>query len=361
MMKTLEVDLGNRSYPIHIGNDLIDQSGLFNACEKATSIFIVTNTTVAPLYAARLSKTLETYGKPIRTITLPDGESYKDWKNLQLIFDDLLKFGADRQTILIALGGGVIGDMTGFAAASFMRGVRFIQVPTTLLAQVDSSIGGKTGINHPLGKNMIGAFHQPIAVIADLNTLKTLPPRELSAGLAEVVKHGAIADASFLDWIEANAAGLLSCDTNAMGHAVLRSCEIKSAIVSADEREGGIRATLNFGHTFGHAIEAGMGYGEWLHGEAVGCGMVMGADLSCRLNLISKSESERLTTIIQSMNLPITPPKFGAKRYMELMQVDKKTEGGQIRYVILEKIGKAQIKSVPEAQVIETLNATGAA
>jgi 3-dehydroquinate synthase len=361
MMKTLKVDLGNRSYPIYIGSDLIDQSGLFSACEKSTSIYIVTNTTVAPLYAGRLTKTLETYGKPVRTITLPDGESYKDWKNLQLIFDDLLKFGADRQTMLIALGGGVVGDMTGFAAASFMRGVRFIQVPTTLLAQVDSSVGGKTGINHPLGKNMIGAFHQPVAVIADLNTLKTLPPRELSAGLAEVVKHGAIADAQFLDWIEVNAEALLACDTNAMGHAVLRSCEIKSAVVSADEREGGIRATLNFGHTFGHAIEAGMGYGEWLHGEAVGCGMVMGADLSCRLNFISQAELERLTKIIKSMNLPTAPPKFGVVRFMDLMQVDKKTEGGQIRYVILEKIGKAQIKSVPDTQVIETLVATGAA
>ncbi len=361
MMKTLKVDLGNRSYPIYIGSDLIDQVSLFSACEKSTSIYIVTNTTVAPLYAARLTKTLETFGKPVRTITLPDGESYKDWKNLQLIFDDLLKFGADRQTMLIALGGGVIGDMTGFAAASFMRGIRFIQVPTTLLAQVDSSVGGKTGINHPLGKNMIGAFHQPVAVIADLNTLKTLPPRELSAGLAEVVKHGAIADAQFLDWIEVNAAALLACDTNAMGHAVLRSCEIKSAVVSADEREGGIRATLNFGHTFGHAIEAGMGYGEWLHGEAVGCGMVMGADLSCRLNLISQAELARLTKIIKSMHLPTVPPKFGAVRYMELMQVDKKTEGGQIRYVLLEKIGKAQIKNVPDTQVIETLVATGAA
>lgn len=361
MMKTLEVDLGNRSYPIYIGTDLIDQPNLFSACEKATSIYIVSNTTVAPLYAERLTKTLNTFGKSVRTIILPDGESYKDWKNLQLIFDDLLKFGADRQTMLVALGGGVIGDMTGFAAASFMRGIRFIQVPTTLLAQVDSSVGGKTGINHPLGKNMIGAFHQPAAVIADLNTLKTLPPRELSAGLAEVVKHGAIADAQFLDWIEANAKALLACDTDAMGHAVLRSCEIKSAVVSADEREGGIRATLNFGHTFGHAIEAGMGYGEWLHGEAVGCGMVLGADLSRRLNYISEADIQRLTKIIQSMNLPITPPKFGAERYMDLMQVDKKTEGGQIRYVVLEKIGKAQIKSVADAQVIETLSATGAA
>ena len=361
MMKTLEVDLGERSYPIYIGTDLIDQPKLFKACEKSSSIYIITNTTVAPLYGQRLTKTLEAFGKPVRTIVLPDGESYKDWQNLQLIFDDLLKFGADRQTMLVALGGGVIGDMTGFAAASFMRGIRFTQVPTTLLAQVDSSVGGKTGINHPLGKNMIGAFHQPVAVIADLNTLKTLPARELSAGLAEVIKHGAIADAQFLDWIEANSQSLLACDTDAMSHAVLRSCEIKSAVVSADEKEGGIRATLNFGHTFGHAIEAGMGYGEWLHGEAVGCGMVLGADLSSRLQLISKAEAERLTKIIQSMNLPIVPPKFGADRYLELMQVDKKTESGQIRYVVLEKMGKAQIRSVPDTQVIETLSATGAA
>jgi len=360
-MKTLEVDLGIRSYPIHIGTDLIDQPALFSACEKANSIYIVTNTTVEPLYADRLTKTLEKLGKPVRRIVLPDGESYKDWKNLQLIFDALLTHGADRQTMLVALGGGVIGDMTGFAAASFMRGIRFIQVPTTLLAQVDSSVGGKTGINHPLGKNMIGAFHQPEAVIADLNTLKTLPPRELSAGLAEVIKHGAIADAQFLDWIEANSKALLACDTEAMAHAVLRSCEIKSAVVSADEREGGIRATLNFGHTFGHAIEAGMGYGEWLHGEAVGCGMVLGADLSCRLGHITQAEVDRLTKIIQSMSLPIKPPKFGAERYMELMQVDKKTEGGTIRYVLLEKIGKAQIKSVADATVLETLKATGAA
>jgi len=360
-MKTLEVDLGSRSYPIHVGTDLIDQPGLFGVCEKATSIYIVTNTTVEPLYADRLTQTLEKLGKPVRRIILPDGESYKDWQNLQLIFDALLTYGADRQTMLVALGGGVIGDMTGFAAASFMRGIRFIQVPTTLLAQVDSSVGGKTGINHPLGKNMIGAFHQPEAVIADLNTLKTLPPRELSAGLAEVIKHGAIADAQFLDWIEINTKALLACDTGAMAHAVLRSCEIKSAVVSADEREGGIRATLNFGHTFGHAIEAGMGYGAWLHGEAVGCGMVLGADLSCRLGNITQADVDRLTKMIQSMSLPIQPPKFGTERYMELMQVDKKTEGGTIRYVILEKIGKAHIKSVPDATVIETLKARGAA
>ena len=360
-MKTLKVDLGQRSYPIFIGSDLIDRPELFEACSKASSIYIVTNTTVAPLYAERLSKTLASFGKSVRTIALPDGESFKDWKNLQTIFDELLKHGADRQTVLVALGGGVIGDMTGFAAASFMRGIRFIQVPTTLLSQVDSSVGGKTGINHPLGKNMIGAFHQPIAVIADLSTLKTLQPRELSAGLAEVIKHGAIADASFLDWIEANTSALLACDIEAMSHAVLRSCEIKSAVVSADEREGGVRATLNFGHTFGHAIEAGMGYGEWLHGEAVGCGMVMGAKLSCLLKKITQADADRLTRIIHAMHLPTTAPKFGADRYIELMQVDKKAEGGQIRYVLLEQIGKAYIATAPHEAVIETLLATGAA
>ena len=360
-MKTLTVDLDQRSYPIYIGSDLIDRPELFEACSKASSIYIVTNTTVAPLYAERLSKTLATFGKSVRTITLPDGESFKDWKNLQTIFDELLKHGADRQTVLVALGGGVIGDMTGFAAASFMRGIRFIQVPTTLLSQVDSSVGGKTGINHPLGKNMIGAFHQPVAVVADLNTLKTLPPRELSAGLAEVIKHGAIADASFLDWIEANTNALLACDIEVMSYAVLRSCEIKSAVVSADEREGGVRATLNFGHTFGHAIEAGMGYGEWLHGEAVACGMVMGAKLSCLLQKITQADVDRLTRIIHAMHLPITAPKFGAERYIELMQVDKKAEGGQIRYVLLEQIGKAYMSTAPHEAVLETLLATGAA
>ena len=356
----VSIDLAQRSYPILIGGGLIGQPQTYADLPEASQALIVTNATVAPLYLQGLRGALQGKYRQIQEVVLPDGEQHKTWQTLNLIFDVLLGQACDRKTVLFALGGGVVGDMTGFAAASFMRGVPFVQLPTTLLAQVDSSVGGKTGINHPLGKNMIGAFHQPVAVIADLNTLKTLPARELSAGLAEVVKHGAIADAEFLSWIEVNAKALLACDTAAMAHAVLRSCEIKSAVVSADEREGGIRATLNFGHTFGHAIEAGMGYGEWLHGEAVGCGMVMGADLSRRLNFITQDEVNRLTQIIQSMNLPIAPPKFGAQRYMELMQVDKKTEGGQIRYVVLEKIGKAQIKSVPDAQVIETLTATGA-
>jgi 3-dehydroquinate synthase len=361
-MKTLHVDLASRSYPIYIGTNLLEQAALFEPHLKSSStVFIVSNTTVAPLYAKTLMNTLSQLGKTVRLLELPDGESYKDWQHLQLIFDELLAHGADRQSMIVALGGGVVGDMAGFGAASFMRGIRFIQVPTTLLAQVDSSVGGKTGINHPLGKNMIGAFHQPVAVIADLNTLRTLPPRELSAGLAEVIKHGAIADADFLDWIEANTSALLACDTDAMAHAVLRSCEIKSAVVSADEREGGIRATLNFGHTFGHAIESGLGYGEWLHGEAVGCGMVMAADLSARLGQIGEADAQRLKRIIESMHLPIAPPKLGAERFMELMQVDKKTEAGQIRYITLGSIGAARIQQVPDTTVIETLLATGAA
>jgi 3-dehydroquinate synthase len=341
---------------------LLEQKALFEPhLKSSTTVFIVSNTTVAPLFAKTLMNTLSQLGKTVRLLELPDGESFKDWQHLQLIFDELLAHGADRQSMIIALGGGVVGDMAGFGAASFMRGIRFIQVPTSLLAQVDSSVGGKTGINHPLGKNMIGAFHQPVAVIADLNTLRTLPSRELSAGLAEVIKHGAIADADFLDWIEANTSALLACDTDAMAHAVLRSCEIKSAVVSADEREGGIRATLNFGHTFGHAIESGLGYGEWLHGEAVGCGMVMAADLSVRLGHIGQADAQRLKRIIESMHLPIAPPKLGAERFMELMQVDKKTEAGQIRYITLGSIGAARIQQVPDATVIETLIATGAA
>jgi 3-dehydroquinate synthase len=361
-MKTLHVDLASRSYPIYIGTNLLEQTALFEPhLKSSTTVFIVSNTTVAPLYAKTLTNTLTQLGKTVRLLELPDGESFKDWQHLQLIFDELLAHGADRQSMIVALGGGVVGDMAGFGAASFMRGIRFIQVPTTLLAQVDSSVGGKTGINHPLGKNMIGAFHQPVAVIADLNTLRTLPPRELSAGLAEVIKHGAIADADFLDWIEANTSALLACNTDAMAHAVLRSCEIKSAVVSADEREGGIRATLNFGHTFGHAIESGLGYGEWLHGEAVGCGMVMAADLSARLGQIGQADAQRLKQIIESMHLPIVPPKLGTNRFMELMQVDKKTEAGQIRYVTLASVGAARIQQVPDATVIETLVATGAA
>lgn len=354
-MKTLNVSLGERSYPIYIGSGLLKKPELFKPWITGKSVFVVTNTTVGPLYSQSLIQTISGDAKSVHEIVLPDGESYKDWATLQKIFDALLTHRADRKSVLIALGGGVIGDMVGFAAASFMRGIRFIQVPTTLLAQVDSSVGGKTGINHPLGKNMIGAFHQPVAVIADLNTLKSLPPRELSAGLAEVIKHGAIADAEFFDWIEAHRQELLSCDSSTMSHAVERSCEIKSAVVAADEKESGIRAILNFGHTFGHAIESGLGYGEWLHGEAVGCGMVMAADLSSRLGYLNAEEVSRLKKLIAAMGLPDSAPKLGNDRFFDLMRIDKKSEGGEIRYITLERIGKAKIEAVDDAMVEQVL------
>lgn len=360
-MKTLELELGERSYPIHIGSQLIDQADLYKKHLKGSFTAVITNQTVAPLYADRVVKTLEGLGQKVRLIILPDGEVYKTWEILQKIFDALLESGADRKSTLIALGGGVIGDMTGFAAASYMRGIRFIQVPTTLLSQVDSSVGGKTGINHPLGKNMIGAFYQPQAVIADLDTLKTLPPKELAAGLAEVIKHGAIADADFFSWIEKNIESLNACEPKAMEHAVQRSCEIKSQIVALDEKEGGVRATLNFGHTFGHAIEAGIGYGEWLHGEAVGCGMVLAADLSVRTGRLTKEDFQRIKNLVTALKLPSTPPKLGVSRYIDLMSVDKKAEGGEVRFILLDGIGRSTIKTVDEPLVIQTLEATGAA
>jgi 3-dehydroquinate synthase len=360
-MNTLQLDLGERSYPIHIGSQLLDQADLYKKHIKGTFTAVVTNETVAPLYADRVVKTLEGIGQQVKLIVLPDGEAFKTWEVLQKIFDGLLENSADRKTTLVALGGGVIGDMTGFAAACYMRGIRFIQVPTTLLSQVDSSVGGKTGINHPLGKNMVGAFHQPQAVIADLDTLKTLPPEELAAGLAEVIKHGAIADPEFLSWIEKNQDALNNCDPVAMEFAVRRSCEIKSQVVAQDEKEGGIRAILNFGHTFGHAIEAGMGYGSWLHGQAVGCGMVMAADLSVRVGLLSNADASRLKKIIQVLHLPTQPPKLGVARFMELMSVDKKAEDGEVRYILLNGLGQAKIQTVDDDLVIQTLTANGVA
>jgi 3-dehydroquinate synthase len=360
-MNTLQLDLGERSYPIHIGSGLLDQADLYKKHIKGTFTAVVTNETVAPLYADKVVKTLESIGQKVKLIILPDGEAFKTWEVLQKIFDGLLENSADRKTTLLALGGGVIGDMTGFAAACYMRGIKFIQVPTTLLSQVDSSVGGKTGINHPLGKNMVGAFHQPQAVIADLDTLKTLPAEELAAGLAEVIKHGAIADAEFLSWIEKNQDALNKCDPAAMEHAVCRSCEIKSQVVAQDEKEGGIRAILNFGHTFGHAIEAGMGYGAWLHGQAVGCGMVMAADLSVRVGLLSEAEASRLKKIIEALHLPTQPPKLGVDRFMELMSVDKKAEGGEVRYILLNGLGQAKIQTVDDDLVIQTLIANGVA
>jgi len=352
---TLQVNLGERSYPIEIGPALLSNTDLIHRYIKSQQVAIVTNTTVGPLYLETLNKTLIAAGKQITTILLPDGEKEKNWSQLMHIYDRLLAEKCDRKTTLLALGGGVIGDITGFAAATYMRGVPFIQIPTTLLAQVDSSVGGKTGINHPLGKNMIGAFYQPQAVIADLTTLDTLPARELSAGLAEVIKHGAILDAAFFAWLEKNIAKLVAKDTAALTYAIQRSCEIKAEIVRQDERESGLRAALNFGHTFGHAIEAGLGYGTWLHGEAVGCGMVMAADLSIRLGFIDDSVKQRIICLIKAAGLPTIAPDLGQTRWIELMQVDKKNEGGQITFILLKSLGTPLITSVSNEVLLATL------
>ncbi len=352
----LSVDLGERSYPIVIGRHLLDDAS-FARHVPGKRVAIVTNTVVAPLYLERLTAMLEAAGKECIAVVLPDGEEEKNVDNLMQIFTALLENKCDRKTTLVALGGGVIGDMTGFAAASYMRGVPFVQVPTTLLAQVDSSVGGKTAINHPLGKNMIGAFYQPQSVLADTATLATLPERELSAGLAEVIKHGAIIDADFFHWQEANMAKLIARDDAALAHAIKRSCEIKADVVRQDEREGGLRAILNFGHTFGHAIEAGLGYGEWLHGEAVGCGMVMAADLSVRLGYLAPADRDRIVALVRAAQLPTVAPDLGEARWLELMEVDKKNEGGQIKFILLKPLGAATITSVPADLLKATLAA----
>jgi len=359
--QAVSIDLQDRSYSIAIGADLISQTSTFADLPKAAAALIVTNATVAPLYAARLQAALAPHYKTVHQVVLPDGEEFKTWQTLNLIFDALLENNCDRKTVLFALGGGVVGDMTGFAAASYMRGVPFVQVPTTLLAQVDSSVGGKTGINHPLGKNMVGAFYQPQRVVCDLSTLNTLPEREVSAGLAEIIKYGPIADMAFLDWLEAHLVALRARDVGALTHAVRRSCEIKAEVVSQDEREGGLRAILNFGHTFGHAMEAGLGYGQWLHGEAVGCGMVMAAHLSHRLGLVDAAFVQRLTHLIERAGLPTRGPLLdeadNAGRYLELMRVDKKAEGGEIRFVLIDGPGRACVRGASDALVREVINA----
>lgn len=354
---TLNVDLGERSYPIVIGPGLLDDGALLARHIQGQKVAIVTNTTVAPLYLERVAGHLRGAGREVVEIVLPDGEEHKNWQSLNLVYDALLQAKCDRKTTLVALGGGVIGDLTGFAASSYMRGVPFVQIPTTLLAQVDSSVGGKTGINHPLGKNMIGAFYQPRAVLADTATLDTLPARELAAGLAEVIKHGAILDAAFFDWIEANVEQLNKRDPQALAHAIARSCEIKAEVVRKDEREGGLRAVLNFGHTFGHAIENGLGYGEWLHGEAVGCGMVMAADLSARLGLIDPASVERVRALVRAAGLPASAPDLGEARWIELMAVDKKNEGGEIRFILLKPLGSPAITTAPLEHLRSTLAA----
>jgi 3-dehydroquinate synthase len=359
--ETVHIHLGDRSYPILIGAGLLSAPSTWADLPKGSSALIVTNTTVAPLYAQAVQAALAPHFAQVHVLALPDGEAHKGWEALNQIFDLLLTQACDRRTVLVALGGGVVGDMTGFAAACYMRGVPFVQVPTTLLAQVDSSVGGKTAINHPLGKNMIGAFYQPERVICDLSTLQSLPGRELSAGLAEVIKYGPIADMGFLDWIEAHLDALLARDPAALAWAVQRSCQIKADVVGQDEREGGLRAILNFGHTFGHAIEAGLGFGEWLHGEAVGCGMVMAAHLSERLGLVDAAFVQRLTRVIERAGLPTVGPALGVDTYVHHMRVDKKAQAGDIRFVLIDGPGRAVVRGAPDVLVADVLRACCAA
>lgn len=356
-MRTLNVDLADRSYPIYIGEGLLDDPRYFEPHIRGRQVAIVTNETIAPLYLDRLQKTLAGY--KVTTVVLPDGEAYKQWETLQLIFDGLLTARHDRKTTLIALGGGVIGDMTGFAAACYQRGVDFIQVPTTLLSQVDSSVGGKTGINHPLGKNMVGAFYQPQAVVIDTATLKTLPPRELSAGLAEVIKYGFICDEPFLTWLETHMGDLLALEPAALTEAIERSCAAKARVVGADEKETGVRATLNLGHTFGHAIETHMGYGVWLHGEAVGAGTVMALEMSHRLGWLTKAELDRSIRLLAAAKLPVVPPQeMNAEHFLEHMAVDKKVLDGRLRLVLLQGLGGAVVTAeFPREILEETLRA----
>jgi 3-dehydroquinate synthase len=357
----VNISLAERSYPIVIGPGLFARALTYQHLPAASTAVIVSNTTVAPLYAAQLHGVLQGQFSNVVVCVLPDGEAHKTWPCLQLIFDALLENSCDRQTVLFALGGGVVGDMTGFAAASYMRGVPFVQVPTTLLAQVDSSVGGKTAINHPLGKNMIGAFYQPQLVVCDLDVLKTLPPRELSAGLAEVIKYAPIADMAFFDWIEDHVDELLAGEPQALAHAIERSCQIKADVVGQDEREQGLRAILNFGHTFGHAMESGLGYGQWLHGEAVGCGMVMAAHLSHRMGLIDRAFVSRLEQLIQRAGLPVKGPVLDAHdnagRYLKLMRVDKKAQAGEIRFVLIKQPGSATLMAAPDGLVREVIEA----
>ncbi len=357
-MQQLTVELGDRSYPIYIGSGLLGQRELFTPHIAGKQVCVVTDDTVSPLYLDALRRTLEGY--QLISVVLPTGEAYKNWATLQQIFDTLLTARHDRRTTLIALGGGVIGDMTGFAAACYQRGVDFIQVPTTLLSQVDSSVGGKTGINHPAGKNMLGAFYQPKAVIIDTASLTTLPAREVSAGLAEVIKYGLIRDAAFLAWLEDNMQGLRNLEATLVTEAIARSCGIKADVVAADEREGGVRAILNLGHTFGHAIEAHQGYGQWLHGEAVGAGMVMALDLSRRLGWIDTAAAERGVALIAAAGLPVRPPaSMAAEDFIDLMAVDKKVLDGQLRLVLLKAIGEAVVTAEFDSTALHETLAQG--
>lgn len=354
-MITLDLTLPDTRYPIHIGHGLLDQAELILPHLPIPQVAIITNDVVAPLYLERLTRQLQSHGVHCIPVILPDGEAHKNWQTLNLIFDALLGANAERKTTLIALGGGVIGDMTGFAAACYQRGAPFIQIPTTLLAQVDSSVGGKTAINHPLGKNMVGAFYQPKLVLADMDLLATLPERELSAGIAEVIKYGLLGDADFLAWLEANMDLLRARDPATLQYAVRRSCEMKAEIVGQDEKEQGVRALLNLGHTFGHAIEAGLGYGRWLHGEAVGAGMVLAAAASQALGWLTQHDVERTVALIAAAGLPVRSPNFGVDEWMRHMGHDKKVESGVIRFVLLKQLGQAVIQPGLPAALLDTL------
>jgi 3-dehydroquinate synthase len=354
-MRTLEVDLEDRSYPIHIGAGLLAQPGLIASKLPQKRVAVITNETVAPLYLERLSASLTAAGVSVVQIVIPDGEAYKTWQTLNTLFDALLENRCERRTAIVALGGGVVGDLAGFAAAVYQRGVPFVQIPTTLLAQVDSGVGGKTAINHPLGKNMIGAFYQPRVVVADTDTLATLPERELAAGLAETIKYGLIRDAGFFSWLEANLERLVAREAEPLAYAIEQSCRTKAEVVALDEREGGLRAILNFGHTFGHAIEAGTGYGTWLHGEAVAAGMVLGARLSQSMGLIAEADVTRIIAVLRRAGLPVQAPDLGFETYLELMGHDKKVEGGRLKFIVLDSIGSARVSEAPQPALAETL------
>ncbi len=349
-MTLVSVSTPGGDYPIRIEDGRLDALDTAIPADVST-IALVSNPTVLKHYGDRVRGALARSGKPVIEVVLPDGEAHKTWQSLNVIFDHLLQNTLDRKAVLVAVGGGVIGDMGGFAAACYMRGIRFIQVPTTLLAQVDSSVGGKTAINHPLGKNMIGAFYQPISVEIDPQVLCSLPAREISAGLAEVIKYGLIIDAPFFDWCEENAQALRALDPEAVTYAIQRSCELKAHVVSQDERESGLRAILNLGHTFGHAIEAGLGFGAWLHGEAVGCGMVQAAELSAELLGLPRADVARIRQLVQDIGCPVIAPDLGSARWVELMSNDKKAHGGTLRFVLLPKIGQAECLDVDAARL----------
>jgi 3-dehydroquinate synthase len=355
-MRTLNVDLADRSYPIHIGAGLLGQTDLITTHLPQKRAVVITNETVAPLYLDALSRALGERDVSVVAVVIPDGEAHKNWQTLNTIFDALLEHRCERRTAIVALGGGVVGDIAGFAAAVYQRGVPFVQVPTTLLAQVDSAVGGKTAINHALGKNMIGAFYQPRVVLADTDTLHTLPARELAAGLAEVIKYGLIRDRPFFDWLEANLDRLLAREPAALAHAIEQSCRNKAEMVGLDERETGVRALLNFGHTFGHAIEAGTGFGTWLHGEAVAAGMVLAAQLSQRLGRLGADDVSRTVKLLARAGLPVQAPDLGLERYLDLMGHDKKVEGGRLKFVLLDDIGSAFMGEAPQPALADLLD-----